>query len=80
MSVPSYKIKPAKNQVHDWRKNIEITGAQVGPFSSNVYCLATITKDDFRAMKGPPGAILYGDDGNSFKIGFLQSEFDRKEV
>jgi len=45
----------------------------------NVYCLATITKDDFRAMKGPPGAILYEDDGNNFKIGFLQSEFDELE-
>ena len=69
-----------KKQPHDWRPFIRTTGEQVGPFSDNVYTLALIQKQDFRMMKGPPGAILDGDDGNDFKIGFLKSEFATLEA
>ena len=79
MSKPSYKDRKKKTP-HDWRPFITITGEQVGPFSKNVYALATISKDDFRKMKGPPGAILYGEDGNSFRIAFLKSELDSLEA
>lgn len=73
--------KPDKKKIpHDWRSFVNVTGSQTGPFSANEYCLALIKKQDYREKKGPPGAILYGEDENNFKVGFLKSEFAALEA
>lgn len=72
--------KDRKKKPHDWRPFITVTGSQIGPFSAKKYCLAAIKKQDFRTLKGPPGAILCGLEGNDFLIGFLKSEFETLEA
>ena len=64
-----------KKLPHDWQPFIKVTGEQTGPFSETIYSLAIISKQDFRTQKGPPGAILYGEDPGEFRIGFLKTEF-----
>ena len=62
-----------KKAPHDWRPFIKATGEQTGPFSKNVYTMALIDKQDLRNKKGPPGAILYGEEPDQFRIGFLKN-------
>lgn len=71
-----YSSKLDKNEKppHDWRPFVKIFDTRKAPFSDDIYCYAFIRKQDFREMKGPPGAIIYGEEGDDFRIGFLKSE------